>query len=246
LNLLRPRFILLRLAACLLAWGAHSAHADAPALTAFSAAGEPPAPWKVEGLPNQTKPYTRFAVVDLDGKPALRVEADSSYGNLVHPLQADAKGLHLSWRWRVEQPNDDADLRTRAGDDTAVKVCVFFDMPLERVPFVERQLLRAARAKAGQPLPTAAVCYVWDPHLAAGTALDNAFTRRMRYKVLESGAANLRHWVPEKRDISADFIALFGDETQEVPPIIGIVVGADADNTHSKSLAYVADVKLEQ
>ncbi|MBS0444361.1 MAG: DUF3047 domain-containing protein [Proteobacteria bacterium] len=223
-----------------------AAHAETPALTAFGAAGEPPAPWKVEGLPNQTKPYTRFAVVDLEGKPALRIEADQSYGNLVHPLAgASAKGLQLAWRWRVDEPIEQADLRTRGGDDTAVKVCVFFDMPLDRVPFVERQVLRAARAKAGEPLPTASVCYVWDPHIAAGTALDNAFTRRMRYKVLESGSASLRHWVAEKRDISADFLALFGDESQDVPPIAAIVVGADADNTHTKSLAYVADIRLE-
>ena len=238
--LLRPA------AACLLALGASVARpADAPTLTPFAAAGDPPAPWKVQGLPNQTKPYTRFSVVELDAKPVLKVEADSSYGNLVHPVQTDANGLFLAWRWRIDKPIDAADLRTRGGDDTAVKVCVFFDMPIDRVPFVERQLFRAARANAGEPLPTATVCYVWDSHVAAGTTLDNAFTRRMRYKVLESGAAHLRQWVPERRDISADFVALFGDESKEVPPVIGIVVGADADNTHTQSLAYVADVKLE-
>jgi hypothetical protein len=225
----------LRFAFSLLAVAASLARADGPLLAPFTVAGDPPAPWKVEGLPHQTKPFTHFSVVDLDGHPALKIEADLSYGNLVEPLHLDAGSSHLAWRWRVEQPND----------DTAVKVCVFFDMPLERVPFVERQIFRAARANAGESLPTATVCYVWDSHLAAGTVLDNAFTRRMRYKVLESGPVHLKQWVPERRDLAADFIALFGDETHDVPPITGIAIGADADNTKSHSLAYVADVKLE-
>lgn len=251
MNRLRDRSLpltMLRTAAvCLLALGAGAARsADPPALTPFTTPGDPPPPWKVQGLPNQTKPYTRFSVVELDGKPVLKVEADSSYGNLVHPLHADAAGLFLAWRWRVDKPIDADDLRTRAGDDTAIKVCVFFDMPIDRVPFVERQLFRAARANAGEPLPTATVCYVWDPHLAAGTALDNAFTRRMRYKVLESGGSHLKQWVNERRDIGADFLELFGDESKEVPAVIGIVVGADADNTHTQSLSYAADLKLER
>jgi hypothetical protein len=30
-----------------------------------------------------------------------------------------------------------------------------------------------------------------------------------------------------------------------VPPLLGIAVGADADNTRSHSLAYVTDLNLE-
>jgi len=30
-----------------------------------------------------------------------------------------------------------------------------------------------------------------------------------------------------------------------VPPIIGIAIGADADNTHSRSVGYVANIVLE-
>ena len=49
----------------------------------------------------------------------------------------------------------------------------------------------------------------------------------------------------EKRNLAADFIELFGDESQEVPLVTGVAVGADADNTHSHSLAHVADLVLE-
>lgn len=222
------------------------ASADGPMPLPFGpAASQPRAPWHVTGLPNQTKPYTAFSVVELDGRKALRIEADSSYGNLVHPLELKATPAALSWQWRVEQLIDADDLRQRSTDDNAVKVCVSFDMPIEKVPFLERQLLRAARGKTTEPVPSASVCYVWDAHLPVGTSLDNAFTRRIRYKVLQSGPARLHQWVAERRNIGADFLELFRDESTEVPPVIGVLVGADSDNTHSHSLAHVADIVVE-
>lgn len=221
------------------------APADGPLLQPLGAAGEPPpAPWHVAGLPHQRKPFTQFSVVDLDGRRALRIEADESYGNLVHPLRVEAGGLKLAWQWRVDQLVEAADLRQKSGDDMAAKVCVFFDEPMAQVPFVERQLLRMARAASDEPLPAATVCYVWDVRLAEGTALYSAFTHRVRYLVAQSGPAQLRRWVTERRDVAADFRLLFGDECPQVPAIVGVGVGADADNTHGHSLAYVADLVL--
>lgn len=205
----------------------------------------PPAPWHVAGLPQQTKPFTRFSVVDVDGHRALKIEADESYGNLVHTLRPMAPTMQLAWLWRVERPLRNADLRQRSGDDNEVKVCVFFDEPMDRLSFVERQLMRFARAHSAEPVPTATVCYVWDSRLPAGTTIDNAFTRRLRYIVLESGTSRLDQWIAERRDLSADFLRVFGSESATVPPIIGVAVGADADNTKDHSIAYVSELVLE-
>ncbi|MEP6739402.1 MAG: DUF3047 domain-containing protein [Caldimonas sp.] len=226
---------------------AFAAHAEGPLLHPFAGDGSTPAPpWHVVGLPQQTKPFTQFSVVDLDGKRALRVEAIESYGNLVHPLQFTGSTAHLGWQWRVEHLNEAADLHLKSGDDTTLKVCVFFDLPLDNIPaFADRQMLRFARSKSIDPVPGATVCYVWDAHLPAGTMLDNAFTRRVRYVVVRSGAERLNQWVAEKRDVAADFAKLFGAESDHMPAIIGIAVGADSDNTHTRSLGFVSGVVLE-
>jgi hypothetical protein len=221
------------------------ARAQGPWPTPFSTGSQEPAPpWQVVGLARQTKPLTSFSVVDIDGQRALRVEADESYGNLVHALNDVAPGLKLTWRWRVDKLVEGADLHTKAGDDVALKVCVLFDEPLQNIPFVERQALRIARAQTAEPLPAATVCYVWDAALPRGTLLSNAFTKRLRYMVLQSGAEHQRQWVEERRDIGADFLQLFGAETRVLPPVIGVAVGADADNTHSRSLGFVSDLAL--
>jgi Protein of unknown function (DUF3047) len=201
---------------------------------------EPPSPWRVAGLPQQSKPLTRFAVVELDNQRVLRVEADHAYGNLIHPLK-DMRAGTLSWRWRVDQPAAGVDLRRKSGDDAALKVCAFFDLPESQLPFVERQLLRIASSRAGEKLPTATLCYVWDEHLPQGTLLQNAYTHRVR-AIVTHGTP--KSWREETHDLAADFRRAFGDESQDVPALTAIVIGADTDNTGSHSIGYVGDLRL--
>lgn len=205
----------------------------------------PPPPWREVLLPKQTLPRTRFALVDIDAARALRIESPGSYGNLVHELAPPAGAARqLSWRWRLERALDGAALQRKTGDDTAVKVCVLFEHAIARLPFFERQQLRLARLLSGEPLPAAALCYVWDPQQPAGSVLPNAYTRRLRWFVLQGSGSPIGHWRSEQRDLRADFLRAFGDEASELPPIIAVLVGADADNSGGHGLAHVAELEL--
>jgi Protein of unknown function (DUF3047) len=230
----------LLLGAAAAAASAALAAGDAAVASPIGAGAEPAPPWRVVGVPGGALPLPRFAVAAQDGERILRIESDKAYGNLVHALP-HAKAGTLSWRWRVDQAPAGADLRTKAGDDSALKVCASFDMPLDRVPFVERQLLRLASMRTGERLPTATLCYVWDAMLAPGTLLDNAYTRRVRF--IAAGGARAR-WHDERRDLVADFRRAFGDESpQATPPLAALLIGADSDNTATRSVAYLAALR---
>lgn len=247
--------------AATLALGLAAVPAQAELAPLAGAADQPPAPWAYAGLPDQKPPATRYDVVTLDGRRVLRVRAEGSYGNLVHPLAppadaaaaADASGSAagatdaaptLAWRWRVDEPLGRADLRSKAGDDAALKVCALFDLPLDAMPFWERQKMRLARSVSGQHLPGATLCYVWEPSLPPGTVLPNAHSPRLRWWVLGGPAALPGRWQAERRDLRADFLRAFGDETRTLPPLLAIGVGADADNTGGRSLGYVDALTL--
>jgi len=202
----------------------------------------PPAPWAFVGLPHQTKPATRFDVVEFDGVHALRVDADRSFGNLVHPLPAGTRAGLLAWRSRIERPTIGADLTQRSGEDMALRVCATFELPLSRVPFFERQMLRLAQTRSSERLPTAMLCYVADAVLPAGTLVVSPFTRRMRSIVVVH--APLSRWTQQQHDLGADFLRAFGDEADNVPALTAVVVGADGDNTGSHSVALIADLHL--
>ncbi len=203
-----------------------------------------PAPWRWTGLPNQQLPATKFDLVELDGERALRVRAERSYGNLVHPMPAGSQPASLSWRWRVERPIQGGNIARKEGDDVAIRVCAMFDMPLAQIPFLERTLFRFAASRSSEKLPTATLCYVWDATLAPGTLVINPYTQRVRSIVVRGTGSALAQWTNERRDLAADFLRAFGNEATQVPPLTAIAVAADSDNTRSNSLAYVDVLRL--
>lgn len=210
------------------------------------AGGGPDSGWRIKGLPKQKFPLTRFDVVALDGRNVLRVQADASYGNLVFDtgharLAANAV---LRWSWQLERGLPASDLASKQGDDSPLKLCVLFDLPLDGLGFAERTRMRLARSLSGEALPGATLCYVWDRLLPAGTALANAYTPRVRYIVVNSGEARAGQWFSHERRLAADFLRAFGHDAPVVPPLLAVLVGADADNTAGHSMAYVGDVVL--
>jgi hypothetical protein len=203
--------------------------------------------WRLALLPRQTKPITQFEVASLDGERVLRVKAQKSYGKIMHPVQPrHERARKLKWQWRVDQAPQ-ADLRRRQGDDVALRVCAFFDWPMQRVPAVDRARLSMAELLAGEPLPTATICYVWDASLPTDTVMPNAFTRRIRMIVVNGEGSPMADWMRHERDLHKDFRTAFADEWQEgdaVPPLRAVLIGADTDNTGSESLSYLRTIDL--
>ena len=237
------RFVALALGAC---FALRAAAADDTAIAAFSSAtpGEAPAAWKFATLPNKVP--TKFSVVDLGGTRVLKVEADESYGNLVHSMHAQVSGRAvLAWRWRVDKLVEDADLRVRSGDDAAAKVCVLFAFDASKLSLGERTRLKLGNSATGETVPTQTLCYVWDNKLPVDTGIVNAFSKRIRFIVLQSGSARLGQWVAQRRNLAADYQRMFGDESEgQLPEVSGVAVSADSDNTRGHGLAYIGDIAL--
>jgi hypothetical protein len=222
----------------------------------LQAGGGLSADWRLVGFPKAQAeiPPTRFEAGTVDGKAALKVATDRSYGTYVNGWQGLAPA-RLQWRWRLDEPlsggTAPANLLSKAGDDAALKVCVMFDQPLDRVPFVERTLLRVARGVSGAPLPAATLCYVWDSAGAAGVQGANPYTRRVRFISLQGRDAALGRWVSESRDVAQDFANLFADELPQgaqtprtaLPEVNTVLIGADSDNTASRSLGWLSDLR---
>lgn len=228
--------------------------AQAQSLTSLTATegAQAPAPWRLVGFPKARAdiPLTHFEVAAVQGERALRVSTQASYGTLVHDLPRTPAG-RLQWRWRLDQPLSGGkalpDILTKTGDDAALKVCVMFDHPLDRVPFVERTKLRLARSLSGEDLPAATLCYVWDSTHPAGTHGANPYSGRVRFISLQGHGAPLSQWQTESRDVTADFTRLFADEIPvdaPTPKVRAVLVGADSDNTGGRSLGWLVSLQL--
>ncbi|TNF62536.1 MAG: DUF3047 domain-containing protein [Burkholderiales bacterium] len=236
---------------CGFAWAGQAA----PLPPLMGAGGEPGAGWRVVGFPKSHAdlPLTRFEPGEADGVPAIQVLTDGSYGTLVHD-RLSVPPARLQWRWRLDQPLSGGrrapDLLSKEGDDAALKLCVMFEHKLEQIPFWERTVLRVARAVSGEALPAATLCYVWDSAGPASREGSNPYTRRVRFIVLQGRDAPLSRWVTETRDVAADFARLFADElpqgvstaAENLPAVHTVLVGADSDNTGSRSSGWITGI----
>ena len=207
--------------------------------------GRVPPPWQVMTLPKIPR-HSSYEVVNFDGRRVVKATADGSYANVVHPLNVDTGAAVLRWSWRVDEFPAGSDLSVKRGDDLAAKVCVLFDLPLDRLSFFDRLKIELGRRLFRLDLPAATLCYVWDRTLAPATWLPNIYTDRVRMLVLRSGVAGQQtRWFDEDRDLRDDFIRAFGPEAQGgVPRISAIAFATDADNTGSRALAYFGDITL--
>lgn len=197
--------------------------------------------WQLSGLPKSKTPLTEFTPTLLDGDAVLALHTQASYGVLAHPWRGPAPEF-LSWRWLLAKPLTSTNIHIKAGDDAALKVCVMFDQPLADVSFFQRASLALARTATGQSLPSATLCYLWDSHYPAGTHGSNPYTARLRFMVLNGAESATGQWASQRRRIADDFALLFGQESQVMPPIIAIAVGADSDNTKGSSLGYLSQL----
>lgn len=238
----RRRFnwlLLISLAACA---GVALAVEDRVVAAAFSAmqpATAPPAGWTpltVAGIQNRTQ----YTLVSDGGVTVVRAESRAAAAGLSRTLRLNpAEFPWLRWRWKISNIIDQADLRTKAGDDFPARLYVMFDYPLEKLPFVERTKLRLARALFDSDLPAATLCYVWDNNTPLETIVPSAYSDRVRLIVVASGAARVGRWVDFERNVAADFRAAFGDEA---PPVKAIAIATDTDNTGADATAYFGDI----
>jgi hypothetical protein len=217
-----------------------AAAAGEPDITPFSPARpgiDLPKGWQPMVIPR--KAPSRFSLVADADVTVLRAEAIATAGMISYKLRLDpASRPLLTWRWKVDHVLAKADLGVRAGDDFAARVYVFFDVPLESLPFTARAKMHFARFIYGPDLPIASLCYVWDNKHLVGTSVWSAYTDRVRTIVLESGPEKTGQWVTETRDVAADFRSAYGHEP---PAVTGIAIGNDTDQTGETALAWFGD-----
>ena len=218
--------------------------ASAAAPTRFSSAtprAALPAGWSVQPIPKVER-QTRFDLVDDSGTTVLRARADNAAASLRQTLDIEPRDQgQLRWRWKTDRVLEKADITSKSGDDYSARLYVFFDRQPAQMSFGERVAYKLGRARYGDQLPPAAICYVWDNKQAVGTIRDNAYTGFVKMIVATSGKAQQGHWVSLQRNVSADYKRAFGTSP---PRITGIAIAVDTDNTGESTISYFGDIQF--
>jgi Protein of unknown function (DUF3047) len=204
------------------------------------AATAPPG-WVVQALPKVER-QTVYDLVNDGGTIVLRARADGSASSLRHGLFVDPKVTPtLRWRWRTDRVLQGADITRKDGDDFSARLYVFFDRSEDSMTIKERTLFKLGRARHGNQLPSAALCYVWDNRQPVRKIFDNAYTSFVAMVVASSGDAQVGQWVSLQRNVAEDYRRAFNTDP---PRIIGVAVSVDTDNTGEATTSYFGDIEF--
>jgi len=211
------------------------------AFSRLQPSGPLPSEWRLVASPKIPR-HTRYALTSDDGVTVLLAESEQSMSSLARRLDVDpVRHPRLRWRWKVENLLTKSDMHSKGGDDFPVRLYVFFDFDVRKLPFSQRLKIRLARALYGEEVPLAALCYVWATQHPLGASAWNAYSDRVRVIVAQSGAQYVGKWVTVERNVADDYRAAFG----EAPPrITGVAIASDTDNTGEHTVAYYGDIEF--
>lgn len=185
---------------------------------------------------------TRYTLVDIDGTRVLRAQSNDAASGLSKAIDVDPAAYPvIQWTWRVANLLERGDLSRKRGDDFAARLFVTFDYDPANLPLNERLKYKTYRLLGYDEVPVRALNYVWANQAPAGTVADNAHTSWVKMIVLRSKDAELHRWYTEKRNVYADYRAVFGEEP---PAITSITLMTDTDNTGESATAYFGDIHL--
>ena len=180
---------------------------------------------------------TRYDLVRADSTVVVRARSDGGASGLAARQRFDLERFPvLEWRWKVDGVVEGGNARTKDGDDYAARIFVTFDY---RHGLGGRIKRKALSALGYDNVPSRAINYVWANRVPAGAPLACPFTDWVMMIPLQSGEAKAGEWVTQRRNVLADYRALYDEDP---PPVTGVAIMTDTDNTDGSATAYYGDI----
>ena len=179
-----------------------------------------------------------------DGTPIIIASSNNSISSVTTPLTADPSVFqYLEWEWKIESVIESGDMTRKDGDDFAARVYVTFDYDKSNLGFGDRIKYVAYRAFTSFDIPLRSLNYIWANKAEIGATGENPFSSWVQYVVVQSGNELAGEWKVEKRNILEDYRMVYGEEP---PPISGITIMTDSDNTGESTRAYFGKITLSK
>lgn len=186
----------------------------------------------------QNEASTRYDLVRRDSTVVVRARSENGAAGLFTQQRVDLDDYPiLEWRWKVTDLPMRADVTADTTADAAARVYVTFDY--DDLGVFDRVKLMLLRRVAFAEAPSRALNYLWATRREQGASVSSAYTDQIRMIPVRSGTTQVGDWVRERRNVRADYRAVFGEDP---PPVNGIAIMTDADNTGGTAQAFYGDI----
>lgn len=207
--------------------------------------GATPAGWETISFDNgDIEDRTTYTMDRKDGEIVVKAESDGGASGLARDVDIDPKEYpYVAWRWKVSNVLEKGDVRYQEGDDYPGRIYLTFDYDRSNLSFGQRVTLRGAEVLGYDDLPTRGLNYIWANRAEIGTPVENAYTSLVMMLPVQSGEENVGTWQYEKQHIVDDYLEAFDvEDDEEIPPINGVAIMTDTDDTGEAATAYYGDI----
>ena len=188
--------------------------------------------------------HTRYDLVTDEGVVVVRAVSEAAASGWIRKIQIDPMAFPiLEWRWKVRNVLEKGDVTRKEGDDYPARIYITFAYDPSKLSFMDRVKYKAAKLMYGEYPPTGAINYIWGNHVAVDTIVPNPYTDRAMMIAVESGTGKIDQWVSQKRNLLEDYRKAFHTDP---PPISGVAIMTDTDNTGESATAYYGDIVFRQ
>lgn len=184
--------------------------------------------------------HTSYQLVRLDGAVVVKAVTNQSASGLIRKMRIDLNQYPvIEWRWRIENIYETGNAKKKSGDDYPARIYIAFQYDPDEAGFFEKVKFEAIKAIHGEYPPAASINYIWGSQTPVGETVPNPYTERVQMIVVDSGKEKTGTWVKHTRNVYEDYTAAFG---QAPPPVSGIAIMSDSDNTKESATAYYGDI----
>lgn len=210
-------------------------------ITPFSTMADLDDGWEPLEFPKIDR-HTNYRLVEEDGSQVIEASTDTSASGLIARLDLEpGESMMLTWRWKVSNVFDQGDARKKSGDDYPARIYVAFEFEAQKASWFERAKRKTVATVFGEELPGNAINYIWANRLPQGETVANPYSEETMMIAVTSGNEQAGEWVTVERDLVADYRAAFGEDP---PPIRGVAIMSDSDNTGESATAWYGDLEL--
>ncbi len=182
-----------------------------------------PAGWTKYETPGGHPAYD-LAVVDDDGRRALRLRSHDEHTTIAKELHVDLAATPvLLWSWKVVTLPAGADLRQARTSDLTAHIYIIWP----RFPALLRSRI---------------IGYVWDATAPSNAIEQSRKTRTTSFVIVHSGVADLGRWITERRNVYEDYRRIYGDAPDN-PRAIALSI--DTNDTHATAEALLGPIAFE-
>jgi hypothetical protein len=183
---------------------------------------------------------TTYRLVRRDSTQVVKATSDGGASGLVREQRIDPKQHPIiEWRWRVSNVLEKGNVAKKSGDDYPARIYITFDYDPSNFGFGDRVRYQALQVLGYDQIPTRALNYIWASTAEKDTIVRNPYTDWVQMIPAESGPERTGQWVRHRRNIREDYRDAFGEEP---PPINGVAIMTDTDNTGESATAYYGDI----